>query len=330
MSVTTRGAVATAHSNIALIKYWGKRNAALALPSTSSLSMTLDVFPTTTRVCFDDELAADSIVLDGAPMAATAASRVRTFLDLVRDLAGISTHAHVISDNAVPTGAGLASSASGFAALAGAASRAAGLTLSPRELSRLARRGSGSASRSVFGGLVQWNAGTDDASSYAEPLPESDLDIAMVVVVVNGAEKQVSSREGMQRTVTTSPFYEPWVSRSAEDLTQMREAIGAGDLERVCAVAESNALGMHGTMLGAVPPFTYWEPASLRVMSVVRDLRASGVVCGFTMDAGPNVKIICSPSSVPAVLAVLADQVPEAEHIVARPGPALAVSEVVA
>ncbi|MGO2658444.1 diphosphomevalonate decarboxylase [Mycetocola reblochoni] len=327
MSRTGRGAVATAHSNIALIKYWGKRDARLAIPSTSSLSLTLDVFPTTTRVAFDDALETDTVQLDGAPMPPRAAARVSDFLDLVRERAGITTAARVVTENAVPTGAGLASSASGFAALAGAASTAAGLDLDTRELSRLARRGSGSASRSVFGGLVQWNAGTGDADSYAEPVPSGDLSLAMIVVVVNAAEKAVSSRDGMRRTVETSPFYEPWVSRSADDLAQMRRAIADADLASVCEIAESNAMGMHGTMLGARPPFSYWEPASLAVMGVVRALRDRGVVCGFTMDAGPNVKIICSPSDVATVTAALDDAVPGAERIVAGPGPGLLIRE---
>lgn len=319
---------ATAHSNIALIKYWGKRDARLAIPSTSSLSMTLDVFPTTTSVRFDDALETDHIALDGAAMPPKAAARVVAFLDLIRDRAGLHARAQVESSNSVPTGAGLASSASGFAALAGAASAAAGLELQPRDLSRLARRGSGSASRSVFGGLVQWNAGDDDASSYAEPVDFAALDIAMVVVVVNAAEKALSSREGMQRTVETSPFYEPWVRRSADDLRELRAAISSGDLAALCTIAESNAMGMHGTMLGARPPFSYWEPGSLAAMAAVRQLRAEGVVCGFTMDAGPNVKIICAPADVDRVRAAIAAAVPNAEHVVALPGPALSVSEV--
>ncbi len=185
----TDSATAVAHANIALAKYWGKRDEALALPATSSLSLTLDAFHATTTVTLDAAASEDSGTLDGRPMSDGEVVRVRRFLDLVRSLAGSSVRASVTSVSTVPTGAGLASSASGFAALAGAAAAAYGLDLDPRALSRLARRGSGSAARSVFGGLVVWHAGTDDASSFAEPVPGGEaggpLDPAMAVVVLD-------------------------------------------------------------------------------------------------------------------------------------------------
>lgn len=316
---------ATAHSNIALIKYWGKRDATLAIPATSSLSLTLDIYPTTTTVHFDGTLDEDRVELDGAALHGVARDRVVRFLDLVRERAGEERRAVVDSLNAVPTGAGLASSASGFAALAGAATAAAGLDLDPRALSRLARRGSGSASRSIFGGLVQWNAGHDDESSFAEPLDAEVPGLTMLVAVVNAAEKSVSSRIGMQRTMDTSPFFEPWVTRSSDDLAAMRAAIDAADIGRIATIAEANALGMHATMLGAVPPFSYWEPDSVRVMGLVRRLREEGMDCGFTMDAGPNVKIICRDSDAAALEQALGEVLPGDAVVRAQAGPSIAI-----
>ncbi len=197
-------ATAVAHPNIALVKYWGKADAQLALPATGSVSMGLDVFPTTTTVTLDAAADADSLVLNGGAAPEGALLRVQQFLDLVRELAGSSDRAAVVSENTVPTGAGLASSASGFAALATAASAAYGLDLSERDLSRLARRGSGSATRSIPGGVAVWHAG-DDQGSYAERVPAPPM--AMVVVTISAGEKAIGSREAMRRTIATSPFY---------------------------------------------------------------------------------------------------------------------------
>ncbi len=323
-------ATAVAHSNIALIKYWGKQDDALHLPATSSLSLTLDAHPTTTTVRVLDGPAgtagsADEVMIGAAPATGGTRDRVVRFLDLVRALAGSDRAAAVTSVSTAPLGAGLASSAAGFAALAGAAAAAYGLTLSPRELSRLARRGSGSASRSVFGGLVVWHAGTDDLTSYAEPVEAPELDLAMVIVTLNAGHKAVSSRVAMRRTVDTSPFFAAWVQAAGADLADMLAALAAADLPRVGAITESNAMRMHATMLGAVPPVRYWEPASLAVLDRVRDLRAAGLGCWATMDAGPNVKVLCRGADLAAVAAGLADAVPTASLLPARPGPGLVV-----
>lgn len=195
---------ARAHPNIALVKYWGKADTALNLPATGSLSMTLDVFPTTTTVTLAPDAAHDEVVLNGAVRAGVVRDRVVRFLDIVREMAGSRTAAVVDSVNTVPSAAGLASSASGFAALAAAASRAYGLDLDRTALSRLARRGSGSAARSVIPGFAVWHAGSDE-ESFAEPLDAPDL--AMVIAIVNSEEKAVSSRDAMKRTALTSPFY---------------------------------------------------------------------------------------------------------------------------
>lgn len=291
-------AVAVAHPNIALIKYWGKRDEHLVLPFTDSLSMTLDVFPTTTSVRLDAAADADSVVMDGLPARGEPLRRVTAFLDLVRDRAGRRERAVVDTHNTVPVGAGLASSAGGFAALALAAAGAYGLSCDRRTLSRLARRGSGSAARSVFGGFVVWHAGAVDApdpddASYAEPVTDARLDAAMVVVVLEAGPKSVSSREAMRRTVATSPLYKEWVTASRSDLVRMREALRAGDLSTVGSIAEHNAFGMHATMEAAAPPVRYLTEASAAVLAEVRGLREEGVRAWATMDAGPNVKVLC-------------------------------------
>lgn len=303
-------AVATANANIALIKYWGKRDEQLILPYTSSLSLTLSDLYTQTAVNFSDDFSEDSVTLDGENLlpSSTTFRRVISMLDLVREKAGISTKARVESRNHVPTAAGLASSASGFAALCASAAFAAGLKLTPRELSRLARRGSGSACRSIFGGLVIWHAGEDDEASYAEPIAEpvaepisepaspasapKNLNLAMIVVTLDDHKKAISSREAMRRTVETSPAYMPWVEQSKLDLAEALDAIRAADLEQLGEVVERNALGMHETMHKAAPPVNYFTDKTYAVLRAVRAMRECGWPVWATMDAGPNVKVL--------------------------------------
>jgi diphosphomevalonate decarboxylase len=318
-------AVAVAHPNIALIKYWGKRDERLVLPCADSLSMTLDVFPTTTSVRLAPAAEADSVVMDGVAAREEPLRRVTAFLDLVRERAGRRERAVVDTRNTVPVGAGLASSASGFAALALAASRAYGLGYDPRALSRLARRGSGSASRSVFGGFVVWHAGSADApdpdrASYAEPVTDARLDAALVAVVLEAGPKSVSSREAMRRTVATSPLYRDWVTESREDLVRMREALRAGDLDTVGGIAEHNAFGMHATIESATPPVRYRTGASSAALEKVRGLREEGVRAWATMDAGPNVKVLCEAADADRV-AERMRAVPGSRVVVARSGP---------
>lgn len=187
-------ATAKAHTNIALVKYWGKKDQELIIPQTDSLSLTLNEFYTTTTVSFDNHLTSDLVAIDQQTLSKQAAKKVIHVLDIVRQLSGIKAFARVESINHVPTAAGLASSASAFAALAGAASAAAGLNLSGRDLSRLARRGSGSATRSIYGGLVEWQKGTDDTSSFAQPILENvDFPIEMLAVLVDTKRKSFQS-----------------------------------------------------------------------------------------------------------------------------------------
>ncbi|WP_329374964.1 diphosphomevalonate decarboxylase [Streptomyces sp. NBC_01483] len=320
-------ATAVAHPNIALIKYWGKRDEQLFLPRTDSLSLTLDIFPTTTRVRLAPEAEQDAVTLNGSPATGEARRRIIAFLELVRERAGLSQRAVVDTENTVPTGAGLASSASGFAALAVAAAAAYGLDLDATALSRLARRGSGSASRSVFGGFAVWHAGRRtgtgteaDLSSYAEPVHAADLDPALVIAVVNAGPKAVSSREAMRRTVDTSPLYEPWAASSEDDLADMRAALRRGDLEAVGEITERNALGMHATMLAARPAVRYLSPATLTVLDSVLQLRRDGVPAYATMDAGPNVKVLCRRADAERVAEAVRGAAPGGSVHIAGPG----------
>lgn len=324
------GALAVAYPNMALVKYWGKRDEELILPVTGSLSMTLDIFPTTTRVQLRPRAATDSVTLNGHRAEPRTRIRVERFLDLVRDLAGRSERASVITDNTVPTGAGLASSASGFAALAAAASAAYELQLDRRTLSRLARRGSGSACRSIFGGFVRWHAGTGfgavgDESSYAEPV-RSEIDPAMVIAIVDGGPKTLSSRAAMRQSIATSPLYRSWARSNSTALEQIQAALGAGDLTEVGAIAEQNALGMHATMLAARPSIRYLAPRSLRILDRVDRIRAAGIPAYATIDAGPNVAVLCSRQDADRVVAELREVDGVAAIRVAHRGPGVTVS----
>ncbi|MGP3690392.1 diphosphomevalonate decarboxylase [Streptomyces sp. IBSNAI002] len=327
MTSRSLAATAVAHPNIALVKYWGKLDEELILPLADSLSMTLDVFPTTTTVRLAPGQAQDCVRIDGSPAAGEPLRRITAFLDRLRIRTGRTERALVETGNTVPVGAGLASSAAGFAALAVAAATAYEAGLDPAGLSRLARRGSGSACRSVFGGFVHWHAAAPgaqdrDHASYAEPLDDvhPGLQPAMIAVLLQTTPKAVSSREAMHRTVATSPLYGSWLRSTREALPSMRSALRAGDLERVGAIAERNALGMHATMETALPPVRYLTPASHHLLAHVRTMRANGEPVWATMDAGPNVKVLCPAVEAPRIAAELA-AVSGSPTAIARPGP---------
>jgi diphosphomevalonate decarboxylase len=297
---------ARAHSNIALIKYWGKRDAALNIPAVGSISITLDALTTDTRVTFDPALRGDELSLDGRQVDAVRVSRV---LDLVRERVGLTAHARVVSTNDFPTGAGLASSASGFAALAVAASSAAGLILDARELSILARRGSGSAARSIFGGYVELHAGsaTDGSDAFAEPVTDAGRwPMSVVIAITDQSAKSVSSTTGMSASSATSPFFGSWVDTSDADLTAMRAAISGRDFTALGELAEYSCLKLHALMLTTRPALIYWNAATIATMHAVRELRRSGVPVYFTIDAGPQVKALCAPADAATVANALA------------------------
>ena len=299
-------ASARAHSNIALVKYWGKRDAALNIPAVGSISVTLNALYTDTRVTFRSDLTEDEFWLHGRLGDATRVSRV---LDLVRLWAGNKMGAVVSSTNNFPTGAGLASSASGFAALAVAATGAAGLRYGKRELSILARHGSGSAARSIFGGYAEMHPGieADGSDSYAEELlAKDDWPLSVVVAITEHGEKHRNSTIGMGESAISSPFYAAWVDTAGRDLADMRAAIAARDFTRLGELAEYNCLKLHALMLSTRPALIYWNAATVAAMHAVRGLRADGLPVYFTIDAGPQLKALCLPSDAVAVATALA------------------------
>lgn len=300
---------ARAHANIALVKYWGKRDSALNLPAAGSLSLTLAALTTTATVRFDPGLDADRLILDGRPDSGKALARLSPWLDLVRARAGMSLRAEVVSANDFPTASGLASSASAYAALALAASRAAGLDLDARALSVLARRGSGSAARSIHGGFVRMRAGTrdDGSDAWAEPVdPAHDWPLRMVIAVVGGGKvKAHGSRDAMEHCARTSPLYPGWLSCVPGDLERAALAIRDRDLDGLGQVAEASALAMHAAALASRPAIVYWQPATLACMDAVRELRGAGVPAYYTMDAGPHVKVLTHAASADMVATTL-------------------------
>lgn len=292
-------ATARAFPNIALVKYWGKRDEAVMLPAAGSLSLTLDAYATTTAVTLDASAASDRFELNGEVQAGDRLRRVTRFLDLVRERAGSTARAIVRSHNEAPTGAGLASSASGFAALATAASAAYGLPGDPASLSRLARRGSGSAARSIIPGVSVWHAGDGDETSFAEPVPAPEM--RMVIVTVDERQKAISSREAMRLTALTSPFYPAWVASTEQSLEAMLEACRDRDFTRIGRITESHALRMHAVIQSADPPVRYLAPTSIAVFDAVSALRDRGVEAYATADAGPNVCVVVRPAEAEAV-----------------------------
>jgi diphosphomevalonate decarboxylase len=297
-------AKAKAHSNIALIKYWGKRSALLNLPAVGSISVTLDSLHTITTVEFIKNLKSDYLILNKIPADERETKRVSSFLNIIRRKADLSLHAEVHSMNNFPTAAGLASSASAFAALALAASSAAGINLSPGELSVLARRGSGSAARSVFGGFVEMKMGkkNDGSDAAACQIAAKDYwDLHVLIAVTSQDKKKTSSTDGMTLSKDTSPYYQNWLETSFDDLKEMRAAIQKRDFQKLGELSEYNCLKMHALALSGRPGLLYWNGTTVEVMRSIKFLRGQGCPVYFTIDAGPQVKAICQPEDVERV-----------------------------
>lgn len=315
----TKAAV-RAHTNIALIKYWGKADETLFLPMNSSLSLTLDGLYTDTFVEISDTFTEDQFYLNDVLQSPEETAKISRFLDLFRNKSGITHFIQVKSVNHVPTAAGLASSASAFAALAGALNRATGLNMDLETLSTYTRRGSGSATRSLFGGFVEWQKGTSSEDSMAVPVDDASWDIGMVIIAVNKSAKKISSRVGMKQTVETSPFYPAWVASAEEDLLAIKKAIKERNFEKVGQITEHSAMKMHGSMLGAETPIIYFEPDSIKAIRAVRALREQGILCYVTMDAGPNVKVLCRLSEAGKIKEMLREYFSEEQLLISGPG----------
>lgn len=295
-------ASAEAQPNIALVKYWGKRDVARNLPAAGSLSVTLDSLRTKMTVEFD-ATDRDCLQVNGND-APDMLSRVTRCLDLV---AGDDRRAAMVcSQGNFPIGAGLASSASAFAALTVAANAAANAGHDRLALARIAGASSGSAARSLFGGLVELKA--DDKQIHLTQLAAADeWPLAVVVAITADEEKSVGSGAAMIRCAETSPFYPAWIERQEADLALAREAVANRDFEALGNVAEHNCLKMHSVMWSSRPPVVYWNNATLACMETVRSMRADGHAVFFTIDAGPQVKAVCLQESVDIVSEALQD-----------------------
>ena len=314
-------ATATACANIAFIKYWGKRDVELNLPANSSLSMNLDRLTTITTVEFSPDYDDDLFILDGGEERGETRQRTVAHLDRVRAMSGLRARARVVSKNSFPIGAGMASSASGFAALSLAASTAAGLELSPRELSILARFGSGSACRSVPGGFSEWTAGSSSEESFARQIaPPEHWDLRDVVAIVSREKKLVGSTEG-HSLAPTSHLYQARVASVTDRLSKARAALLGKDFATLGRLIEEDAVSMHAVMMTSRPPIYYWLPSTVQLIREVQDWRAEGVEVYFTLDAGPNVHLICQAADQAQVEKRLKDIEDVLEVIVSGPGP---------
>ena len=320
---------ARACANIALAKYWGKSDIERNLPAVPSVSVTLDALVTETSVALDRSLARDEVSLDGAVREGEDADRASELLAGLRARARVAsldthnTYARVVSVNHFPTASGLASSASGFAALAAAGARAYGLALADAQLSAVARRASASAARSLFGGFVELPAGVpgDDALAAHPIAPREHWDVAVVIALATIARKKTGSRDGMNETARTSPYYAAWVATAPETAREVREGVLARDLTRVGEAMEASTFAMHASAWAARPAVRYARAATMTLLDAVEALRHDGVAAYATMDAGPHVKVLCAGCDAERVANAMRATGVTVDVRVARPGP---------
>lgn len=299
---------AEAHANIALVKYWGKRLLEKNLPATGSISVTMDALKTETEVRIDSSLQKDYFELDGKPVSGEGLKRLSDFLDIIADTKE-RNRAYITSKNSFPTSAGLASSASGFAALTMAAAKAWDKSTDRSTLSSLARRGSGSAARSIFGGFVEMKSGQNVSGSedLAVPLyPKDYWDFRIVIGITDTKPKKIGSTEGMEHSRKTAPYYDSWINSTERDLEEMRNALAKKDFTKMGELAEHSALKMHGLAMSARPAILYWNAATLESIHMIRDLRNQGIEAYVTIDAGPQIKVLCEPENEEGVQQALA------------------------
>jgi len=320
-------ASAVANANIALVKYWGKRNEELILPQNSSISMTVAGLQSYCTVEFDENFERDFLNLNGEYIEPDRKEfkNVQKFLDVVRQYYGKKIYAKVYGKNNFPTAAGLASSAAAFAALAAACNSALQLGLDGKGISMLARRGSGSACRSCFGGFVEWQKGSkeDGSDSYAVQLADENYwpEFRMLICITSTAEKKIKSRAGMKQTVATCPLYKCWLESVEADLENVRNGIKNRDFSLVGRTAEHNCLKMHATMMTTKPPIIYWNRTTIDIIHKVLELRDSGLECYFTIDAGPQVKIMCLEKDINNLKSALQNEIEGIiDFVEAKPG----------
>jgi diphosphomevalonate decarboxylase len=323
----TYSATAIAHPNIALIKYWGDRDPRLHLPVSGSISFNLDKLTTHTQVIFDAQLYADALTINGSPADEKSLKRLSNFLDVIRQWSATPLFASVVSENNFPLGSGVASSASAFAALAVAAAHAVNLSLTEQELSRLARHGSGSACRSIPGGFVEWQCGDSDEDSYAQAIaPPEHWQLADVMAIVSSEQKATSSAEGHQ-IAATSPLQAARVADATRRLDVCRSAILERDFDKLASITELDSNLMHAVMMTSIPALFYWHPETLAIMKEVAAWRQSGLPVCYTVDAGPNVHVICIAEAASEVATRLSSIPGVTKTLCARPGPGASLME---
>ncbi len=311
---------AAAHPNIAFIKYWGNRDDFLRIPANGSISMNLSDLETRASVEFDASLPEDQLMINGERAGESARKRVFAFLDVIRELSGKKESACVATESNFPQGAGIASSAAVFAALALAGSRAAGMDLCEADLSRLARRGSGSASRSVPGGYAEWLAGTDDETSSAVTLLKAaEWDLKDIILILSSEHKKTTSSLGHQGAAS-SPFQDARVESTPERLVSCRNAILRKDFGALAEISELDCLMMHAVMMTQNPPLFYWSGATLDLIKKIKSLRAEGLACFATVDAGPNVHVICPAQNAAEVKETLSHEAGIKEMLISGAG----------
>lgn len=317
---------AIAHPNIAFIKYWGNRDDELTLPANGSISMNLAGLETRTTVSFDPKLHRDELVLNGESLKGESLTRVSRLLDRVREINTGVGYAQITSENNFPTGAGIASSASAFAALTLAATTAAGLDLEEAELSRIARTGSGSACRSIPGGFVEWYPGRDHHTSYANSIAlPGHWALEDHVAVISNEHKATGSLSG-HTLANTSPLQSARLAEVDQRLEICRNAILGHDFEALAEVAELDSNLMHAVMMTSSPSLMYWQPETISLMKAVQRWRKDGLQVCYTIDAGPNVHLICPVEDSQKVLLVL-EEIPGIKQVLSASigGPAMLV-----
>ncbi len=313
-------ATAVAPSNIAFTKYWGRKDETLRLPENGSIAMCLSNLLTTTTVEFSSKFKKDQITINGGGIESGEADRIIKHLDRIRKIAGISKKAKMVSNNNFPTGTGLSSSASGFAALTLAASKAAGLNLSEKELSILARQGSGSACRSIPSGFVQWLDGNTSDTSYAKQIfPANFWKIADIVAVVSVGKKETPTSKGMQ-TAQSSPFMKLRLSKMKKKNQKLKKLIEQKNFREFGELVEAEALELHTIMLTQRPALIYWTPGTLRIMKLVNLWRNEGIPVYFTINTGQDIHLICEQKNVGKVKSKLKKLEEVKEIIVNTPG----------
>ncbi len=327
-------ATAIANANIALIKYWGKRDEGLFLPQNSNIGLTTDCLSVKTTVEFSPKNKKDILILNNRnyPLNSKEYKKyLKPFLNKIRKLAGTKRKIKMVSQSNLPKGAGLASSAAGFAALTAAVNEALGLGLNKREMSILARQGSGSACRSIYGGFVEWRKGKKDdgSDSFAFQIAPADYwpDIRMIICLTSKKEKKVSSREGMAQTVKTSPFYPCWLKTIDKDIKTAKRAIKNRDISLLGKISEENCLKMHALMITTKPPIIYWNEKTINLIHKIRQLREKGLKCYFTIDAGPQVKILCEKKDLKEIIKEVKSPTAAKDVIIAKPGPGPKISK---